>query len=428
MEAYDHLYELYEEHDTETVRALRDLTDLFPLVESPVALDRWKEIDDELDERKAEIAASFGDIGETVADLATRARQEQAFTGLDLYNKYGRSVNVFVLDVDETLRSTGSTDNEIPRDTLNLMTMFHEQGVPIVICTGQTLESVKGFAIQGLGSKIIHSGNVSIVYETGIGVFTPKQGSETKQLLYENLDEEIQTVFTDIRSRILSDAPEELRNGCHLQGNEFNITMKPNFETGSDAAHEVIDKALVYELDLLGDAISGLDQVDDDGRHSTAEWTRAYYADQDPEIRSVLEAQAAVPDLPAGDVPGDLEGILERIDIGYYEGDAAEIGSLELSKVVGVEAALDVLGIEDPFAIVMGDSKSDLRVMRWVQENDTGIAAAPKHASQNVVDHAQETDGLLYEPGRAGDILRTVYALNRFAQNTRITRPSGPSR
>ena len=68
-------------------------------------------------------------------DLVTRARQEQAFIGLDLYNKYGRSVNVFVLDVDETLRSTGGTDNEIPRETLNLLTEFHDEGIPIIICT-----------------------------------------------------------------------------------------------------------------------------------------------------------------------------------------------------------------------------------------------------------------------------------------------------
>ncbi len=418
METYDQVYELYEEHDTETVRALQDLADLFPLVESAVALDRWREIDDELTERKGEIEAAFKERGETLADLATRARQEQAFVGLDLYNKYGRPVNVFVLDVDETLRSTGSTDNEIPRDTLNLLTEFHQQGVPIVICTGQTLESVKGFAIQGLGSKIIHSGNLSIVYETGIGVFTPKHGADTKQRLYENLDEEIQTVFADIRARILSEAPEPLRDGCHLQGNEFNITLKPNFETGSSAAQEIIDEALVYELDLLGDAISALEEVDHAGGHSSAEWTRAYYADQDPEIRAVLDRERALPNISASDVPEDLESILERIDIGYYEGDAAEIGSLELSKVVGVEAAFDVLGIEDPFTVVMGDSKSDLRVMRWAQANDFGLAAAPEHASESVVDHVESTDELIFEPGRAGDILRTIHALNQFASDS----------
>jgi len=103
------------------------------------------------------------------------------------------------------------------------------------------------------------------------------------------------------------------------------------------------------------------------------------------------------------------------MDIGYYEADAAEIGSLELSKVVGVEAAFDVLGVEDPFAVVMGDSKSDLRVMRWVEENDAGIAAAPEHASENVLDHVEDRDGLVFEEGHASDIFRTVYAMNRFA-------------
>ena len=102
--------------------------------------------------------------------------------------------------------------------------------------------------------------------------------------------------------------------------------------------------------------------------------------------------------------------------MGYYEGDAAEIGSLELSKVVGVEAALDVLGVEDPFAVVVGDSKSDLRVMEWADEHDAGIAAAPEHASQVVLDHVESTDHLVFDEGAAGDVLRTVYALNRLAR------------
>ena len=414
MDLYDDLYELYEEHDTDTLRTLQDLVNLYPLVESPVALDRWQSINEDLAESRAQIEAAFPDCGPIFADLATRAREEQAFAGLDLYNKYGRGVNVLVLDVDETLRSTGSTDNEIPRDTLNLLSMFHEEGTPIVICTGQTLESVKGFAIQGLGSEIIHSGNLGIVYETGIGVFTPKHGADSKQLLYDDLDAEIQQVFSDVRGRILAEAPERLRSGCHLQGNEFNITMKPNFETGSEEATAVIDEALAYELDLLGDAVGNLGVGAEEGP-AVSTWTRAYYAERDPEIRTVLAGENRVPDRDAGEIPADIEDVLERIDIGYYEGDAAEIGSRELSKVVGVEAALDVLGIEDPFAVVMGDSKSDLRVMRWAQANDAGIAAAPEHASESVLEHVEATDELLFTEGQAGDILRTVHALNRFA-------------
>jgi hydroxymethylpyrimidine pyrophosphatase-like HAD family hydrolase len=411
MERFDLLYRLYEEFDTETLRAYQEFVDLFPPVDSRVALDQWQRARDELDERKEAITEGFPHVGATFADIASLATREQAFAALDLYSKYGRGVNVLVLDVDETLRSAGNTDNEIPRETLHLLTRFHENDVPIVICTGQTLENVKGFLIQGLGSKMVHSGDVSIVYEAGTGVFTPGHGADTKQLLYDHLDDDIQTIFSQVRSRVLSDAPEELRRGCHLQGNEFNVTLKPNFETASDDAHDIIEHALVYLLDLLEDSVAGVLDADAD----PAGFARAYYSEQDPEIRAVLDATDERPDVGTDDIPADIASLFERIDVAYYEADAAEIGSLELNKVVGVESALDVLGIDDPFALVMGDSKSDLRVMEWVADNDAGIAAAPNHASQDVLDHVQSTDDLRFARGDAAEMLRTVYAMECFS-------------
>ncbi|ELY45545.1 HAD family hydrolase [Natronorubrum tibetense] len=422
MERYDLVYQLYDDYDTETLREYQAFVDVFPAVDSRVALEHWQEANEELERRKNEIRSDFAS-GETFAEVASRANRDQAFTALDLEAKYGRAVNVLVLDVDETLRSAGGTDNEIPRDTLHELTEFHEAGVPIVICTGQTLENVKGFAIQGLGSEIVHSGELSIVYEAGTGVFTPGHGAETKQLLYEELDDEIRDVFDDVRSRVLPEAPEDLRRGCHLQGNEFNVTMKPNYETGSTKARETIDTALVYLIDLLADAV-GAALESNDNENGTAvledetivDWTRAFYADQDPEIRGVLESEGEYPDLESDAVPETLADVLERIDVAYYEADAAEIGSLELNKVVGVERAFDVLDIDDPFSLVMGDSKSDLRVMQWVDETDAGIAAAPEHASQDTLEHVLETDGLVFDRGKSVDILRTVYALNRLAR------------
>jgi hydroxymethylpyrimidine pyrophosphatase-like HAD family hydrolase len=167
---------------------------------------------------------------------------------------------------------------------------------------------------------------------------------------------------------------------------------------------------------LLGDALSKLEGVSESSESLSA-LTRAYYADQDPEIRSVLESEDALPNQPPSDLTKPVKEILDRIDIGYYEGDAAEIGSLELSKVVGVEAAFEVLNIDDPFAVAMGDSKSDLRVMRWLEETGTGIGAAPEHASQNVLDHVRSTDELVFDEGKADGILRTIYALNLFAES-----------
>lgn len=416
MERYDLLYRLYDEFDTDTLREYQDFVDVFPPVDSRVALDHWQEASDELDARKDEIRTAFA-TGGTFAEIAARASREQAFAAQDLYSKYGRAVNALVLDVDETLRSAGSTDNEIPRDTLHVLTEFHERGVPIVICTGQTLENVKGFAIQGLGNEIVHSGDLSIVYEAGTGVFTPGHGSQTKQLLYEDLDDEIRDVFDEIRSRVLPDAPDDLRRGVHLQGNEFNITLKPNFDIGSSKAEAVIDEGLVYLIDLLAEALATVDSTDGDLSVDDArEWARAYYADADPEIREVLESEGEVATVSAADVPESVRDRFERIDVAYYHADAAEIGSLELNKVAGVKAALDVLDIDDPFIAVMGDSKSDLRVMKWAEEHGYGIGAAPDHASRDVLDHVMNTDELVFDRGKSAEMLRTVYVLNLLAK------------
>ncbi|SFL16713.1 Hydroxymethylpyrimidine pyrophosphatase [Halogranum rubrum] len=413
MERYDLLYRLYDEFDTDTLREYQDFVDVFPPVDSRVALDHWQEASDELEERKDEIRQGFA-TGGTFAEVAARANREQAFTAQDLYSKYGRAVNALVLDVDETLRSAGSTDNEIPRDTLHVLTEFHERGVPIVICTGQTLENVKGFAIQGLGNELVHSGNMSIVYEAGTGVFTPGHGSQTKQLLYDDLDDEIRDVFDEIRSRVLPDAPDDLRRGIHLQGNEFNITLKPNFDIGSSKAETVIDEGLVYLLDLLADALTSADT--DADTDQARQWTRAYYADADSEIREVLESEGEVSETPVDEIPEAVRALFERIDVAYYHADAAEIGSLELNKVAGVEAALDVLGVDDPFVAVMGDSKSDLRVMQWAAEHDAGIGAAPDHASRDVLTHVMDTDELVFDQGKSAEMLRTVYVLNLLAK------------
>ncbi|ELZ26420.1 had superfamily hydrolase [Halogeometricum pallidum JCM 14848] len=409
MEQYDLLYRLYEDSEAETLRELQNFVDLFPPVDSRIALDYWQDASDELEARKDEIRSSFA-AGKTYAEIAARATRDQTFTALDLHSKYGRAVNALVLDVDETLRSAGRTDNEIPRDTLHLLTEFHEAGVPIVICTGQTLENVKGFTIQGLGNELVHSGTVSIVYEAGTGVFTPGHGSTTKQLLYEELDEAVREVFSEVRSRVLPQAPDDLRESVHLQGNEFNITLKPNFDIGSDPAAEVIDRGLVYLVDLLGGAVAAaVEGVDvDDGE----EWSRAYYAAADPEVADVLAAEGAAPESEADDVPDEVSALFDRIDVAYYHADAAEIGSLELNKPNGVRAALDVLDVTDPFVLVMGDSKSDLRVMEWADEADAGIAAAPEHASEDVLAHVRDTDELVYDRGDAASMLRIAYVLN----------------
>jgi HAD-superfamily hydrolase, subfamily IIB len=406
VDRYDRLRRLYAEFDTDGLRAYRDLVDLFPAVDAPVALDVWQDASDTLAGRRDAVESAFDD-GAAAAEVASLATRNQAFAGLDVYSTHDRAFDALVLDVDETLRSAGATDNEIPREVLHLLTEFHERGVAVVVCTGQTLENVKGFTVQGLGNRLVHSGSFSVVYESGAGVFTPGHGAETKRLLYERLDDELREVFASVRDRAVADAPPTVRDGCHLQGNEFNVTLKPNHEAGTDRADRVVDAALAHLLDLLGAAVT------DETTGPT--YARAHYAAADPEIEAALARRDDLVDLPASGVPDPVAGVFGRVDVAFYRADAAEISSLELDKAAGVDAALSVLGVDDPFVLVMGDSKTDLRVMEWVAARDCGVAAAPEHASESVLEHVRSTDDLVFDRGDAAAVLRTALVVNVLA-------------
>ena len=114
-------------------------------------------------------------------------------------------------------------------------------------------------------------------------------------------------------------------------------------------------------------------------------------------------------------MPDPVVETFDRVDVAFYEADAAEISSLELDKAAGVEAALSVLGVEDPFVLVMGDSKTDLRVMEWVDDRDAGVSAAPEHASEAVLDHVRANGDLVFRRGAAAEMLRTAHVVNILA-------------
>jgi len=181
---------------------------------------------------------------------------------------------------------------------------------------------------------------------------------------------------------------------------------------GSEDAHAVIDEALRYFCGLVGDALAGAVGSEVADPELLA---RTYFA-KDPEIAGVFEETDVSFDGDLEAAPAAFTDVLERIDVGYYEADAVELVSLELDKPTGVREALDVLGIDDPFALAMGDSKSDLRVMEWLDETDSGIAAAPGHASEAVLDHVRSRDDLVYEAGEASTVLKIVYGMALLAE------------
>ena len=70
MERYDLLYRLYEEFDTDTLLTYQEFIDLFPPVDSRVALDHWGDASEQLKDQKDEIRTAFPQVGETFAGRA----------------------------------------------------------------------------------------------------------------------------------------------------------------------------------------------------------------------------------------------------------------------------------------------------------------------------------------------------------------------
>lgn len=82
MERYDLVYRLYDEYDTDRLREYQAFVDVFPAIDSRVALEHWQSANEELERRKDEIRGDFA-AGETFAEVAARADRDQAFTALD---------------------------------------------------------------------------------------------------------------------------------------------------------------------------------------------------------------------------------------------------------------------------------------------------------------------------------------------------------
>jgi len=417
MERYDQIYRLYRDFDTETLEAYQDFVDLFPPVDSRVALDHWEEATDELERRKAEIRDGFDEEGGVYADLAAALSRDQAFTALDLATEYERPINALVLDVDETLRTAGQTDNEIPATSSTGSTSCTRTGCPSSSVPGRPWRTSRDSLIQGWGTN---SSTRRPQYRLRVGQrrvhARSRPGHEAAPLRGPRRRDNGR-----VRGRALAHhhrSPDEDPTGLSPPGQR--VQRDAEAERGDrDTGGQRSDRSCVGVRRRpagrrRGRTGRGRRRVERDGGRPGVVGEGALQPD--PEIAQVLRSRDALPDVDADDAPEDLARILERIDVAYYEADAAEIVSLELDKAAGVEAAFDVLGVEDPFALVMGDSKSDLRVMQWLEERDAGLAAAPKHSSRDVLDHVIRTDELLFDEGDAASVLELVAGTNLFAE------------
>ena len=403
MNRRDLIESAYDDYDTQTLRNANQL------------LKTTYSTDDSIGETRAQAERQYLEVaeeirsempsGEVLLDIAGNVTREQALAAVDLQSRYDTRLDCLVMDIDETLRTVDRADNTLPVDVRTCLRAFWEDGTPIVVATGKPIGFVRGLMTQSLGQRVAQSDQFSAVYEAGAGVYTPIAGERTKVRLYQRLSEDVRSTVDAIRRAVTTQLPESLASTIHLEEKSFNVTILPNEPPGSPAARTIVDDALVQLLWTMGEVVTR------DTEYS-ADVALRFYGSRDPEIGTVLrDRNIEVNTIES--VPAALS-VLEELDVVYYEADAVEVLSSRITKRSGVETAFDTLSLTTPFALVMGDSKTDLAMMEYVAEMGSGIPAAPKHASDSVIEYVRSKDGFLFEPGNGGDPLRRMYAYNRM--------------
>lgn len=403
MNLHDLIEQTYDEYDTRT------LQNTSQLLRTTHANDRSVEdTRNQAETKYSEIAEQIRSelpTGDVLVDIVATASREQAISAVELCDRYDTKVDSLVLDIDETLRTVEYAENTIPVDVRACLRAFWEDGTTVMVATGKPLEFVRGVMTQGLGQNVIQSDRFSAVYEAGAGVYTPGAGEQMKSRLYETLSKDVRGTVEAVRRAIKTEMPEELLTEVHLEEKSFNVTILPNTPTGSQEARTVVQDALVELLLTLGEVVT------EDTQYSK-DVTLAYYGSRDPEIEDVLRDKGIEIDYGEG-LPDELS-VLDALDVVYYEADAVELLSNGITKRSGVETAFEALDMANNFALVMGDSKTDLPMMEHVVETGSGILAAPEHASDTVLEYVRHHGGFVFERGHGSDTLQKVYAYNQM--------------
>jgi HAD superfamily hydrolase (TIGR01484 family) len=418
MNSYNRLKSVYSEIDNSWLESEHDRISLLDAADLPASELQTSYSSEIFLDAIAEIVQ---DDTQDYTDFLKFATLEQVERAYKLRNYYRKSVDTFVLDIDETLRTATQNGNRISPRTCYLIREFHSEGGSIIICTGKSIGYVRGCLTQAFGQEILTSKRFSIVYEAGAGVYTPSAGSATKQRLHDRIDNSTQSVFKQIRTHYFNLITDDLRDHYYFEQKEFNITIIPTAEVKSDAAIDTIERVSYYLIIAATDIIAAKTP------HSPQEVAQFLTA-TDPELASAFKRQETALDISEEDrLVINTEGgtfsdktvpdpLLQSVDIGYYHGDAVELTSGALGKANGVRVAIDTLPLDDPFILAMGDSQTDLSVMKTLTEQNKGICAAPDHASAAVLDHCQDSNGLIFEQGAVADALQIAFAYNLLGE------------
>jgi hydroxymethylpyrimidine pyrophosphatase-like HAD family hydrolase len=313
-------------------------------------------------------------------------------------------------DIDGTLRAHRTSSNELPPATLGAFKLLFQDfpDMRFIVATNHTLDDSKGFLFEGFGEERFGGGRFTLVYEQGAGVFTPKLGSSTKISLIPPPTAKSRQLLDAVRIRIMESCSKNVDcSQFHLQGNEFNVTIKPNFLAETPEAEAIVREAGGVMLQLLAGVIA--EQTKEDPVALTA-YLKTYYASENPSLRSLKT------DSGSGKLrhPQEVEALASSLALGYYPAEAVELTSREVTKLDGFTKARHVLQHASSPVLALGDSPSDFPIFEYLVDHHEGIIACPDAAKDAILEYVTKHRGVVYPRGAAEDVLHAVFAFNHL--------------
>lgn len=341
-------------------------------------------------------------LRETSADEITRA--------FDWLAAWPDPCTLITFDIDGTLRAQRTSNNEIPGGTLGAFKLLFQDfpEMRFIVATNYTLDDAKGFLFEGFGEERFASGRFSVVYEQGAGVFTPQLGAATKVSLVPPPTRPSRRLMDAVRIRLMESCARTLDcSKFHLQGNEFNVTVKPNFLAETPEAEAIVREAGVVLIRLLAEVI-GAEYPEDP--EALTHYLKSFYAESNSAVGRLLPAHAKVKIAHAKEI-AELAGSLS---LGYYPAEAVELTSREVTKFDGFKRAREMFQHTSTPIVALGDSPSDLPVFDYITGHRSGIVACPDAAKDLMIEYVTKHRGLIYPKGQAEDVLHSVFAFNHL--------------
>jgi hydroxymethylpyrimidine pyrophosphatase-like HAD family hydrolase len=341
-------------------------------------------------------------LQETSADEITRA--------FDWLPVWPDTCTLVTFDIDGTLRAQRTSNNEIPGSTLGAFKLLFQDfpDMRFIVATNHTLDDAKGFLFEGFGEERFGSGRFSVVYEQGAGVFTPQLGAATKISLIPPPTAKSRKLLDAVRIKVMESCSRTVDcSQFHLQGNEFNVTIKPNFLAETPEAESVVREAGAVLLRTLAEVIR---QDYPEDPETLSHFLRGFYAEYNPSVGRLTVGSEA------GKLkhPKEVAALAASLSLGYYPAEAVELTSREVTKYDGFKRAREMFQHTSTPIVALGDSPSDLPVFDFITEHRAGIIACPDTAKDVMIEYVTKHRGMIYPKGQAEDVLHALYAFNHL--------------